>query len=202
MLTMAQLLAPLARRRTDEVVVTTMSAVRPWGRLSSHDLDFGSGDSAMGHAADLALGIALAQPRRRVICVNGDGSMAMSLGTLLTIVEAGAPNLALIVVENGTYEITGHQTVPGARSADLADMARAAGFRAAWPVEDAASWEARVEDVLSAPGPLFVGARVEPGREGPIRRSPSEEARYLKVSLAEWSRTMREALLSAPRSGE
>ena len=67
MLTTRELLAPLARRRTDEVVVTTMSTVRPWGRLSDHRLDFASADSAMGHAADLALGIALARPERRVI---------------------------------------------------------------------------------------------------------------------------------------
>ena len=66
---------------TDEVVVTTMSVTRPWGRLSSHDLDFASADSAMGHAADLALGIALARPDRTVVCLNGDGSMLMSLGT-------------------------------------------------------------------------------------------------------------------------
>ena len=59
MLSRNQLLEPLARRRTDEVVVTTMSVVRPWGKLSDHDLDFASADSAMGHAADLALGIAI-----------------------------------------------------------------------------------------------------------------------------------------------
>ena len=55
MMTVAQLLEPLARHRTNEVVVTTMSVVRPWGTLSRSDLDFASADSAMGHAADLAL---------------------------------------------------------------------------------------------------------------------------------------------------
>lgn len=65
MLTRAELLRPLARLRTDEVVVTTMGVTRPWGRLSRHDLDFASADSAMGHAADLALGIALAAPSGR-----------------------------------------------------------------------------------------------------------------------------------------
>ena len=78
-LTVAQLLGPLARYRTNEAVVTTMSVVRPWGILSDSDLDFASADSAMGHAADLALGLALAQPARKVVCVNGDGSMLMSL---------------------------------------------------------------------------------------------------------------------------
>ncbi len=62
MLTKDQLLRPLADLRTDEVVVTCMGVTRPWGRMSDHDLDFASADSAMGHTADLALGIALAQP--------------------------------------------------------------------------------------------------------------------------------------------
>ena len=84
-MTRAQLLGPLAERRTDEVVVTTMGVTRPWGRISDSDLDFASADSAMGHAADLALGIALARPDRTVICLNGDGSMLMTLGTLATI---------------------------------------------------------------------------------------------------------------------
>ena len=98
-----QILEPLARRRTDEVVVTTMSVVRPWGSYSDHDLDFASADSAMGHAADLALGVAMAQPERTVICLNGDGSMLMSLGTLVTIIESGVTNLILFVAVNRTY---------------------------------------------------------------------------------------------------
>jgi len=199
MLTVSELLEPLARRRTDEVVVTTMSSVRAWGRLSSHDLDFASADSAMGHAADLALGIALARPERRVICLNGDGSMAMSLGTLLTAAQAGAANYALIVCDNGTYEITGNQRVPGAGVADLAAMAGAAGFPAAWRIEDAEAWRARIDDVLALPGPVFVSVAVEAGGERPLRRHADEPARYLKVSLADWSRTMRAALAGARR---
>jgi thiamine pyrophosphate-dependent acetolactate synthase large subunit-like protein len=199
MLTMSELLEPLAERRQDEVVVTTMSSVRPWGRLSSHELDFASADSAMGHAADLALGIAMAQPERRVICLNGDGSMAMSLGTLLTIAQVGATNLALLVLENGTYEITGNQAVPGAGRADLAAMALAAGFPRAWRVESADAWRGQLDDVLRAPGPLFVSVAMKAGVEKPLRRAPSEEARYLKTSLAESSRAMRRALTGERR---
>ena len=109
-------------------VVTTMAAVRPWGQLSSSALDFASADSAMGHAADFALGLALAQPHRKVICLNGDGSMLMSLGTLVTIVASGATNLVLFVLQNERYELTGNQLVPGAGQVDFAGLARAAGF--------------------------------------------------------------------------
>lgn len=194
MLTIAQLLQPLARVRTDQVVVTTMSVVRPWGRLSGHDLDFASSDSAMGHAADLALGIALARPDRHVICLNGDGSMLMCLGTLATVVGAGVTNYVLFVADNGEYEITGHQPVPGAGRVDYADLAQAAGFRHVFRFAEARPYAEAIRDVVELPGPTFVHALVKPGEEGPIGRGEGEEARYLKTSLAEWSRAFRAAL--------
>jgi thiamine pyrophosphate-dependent acetolactate synthase large subunit-like protein len=194
MLTRDQLLEPLARRRTDEVVVTTMSVVRPWGKYSDHDLDFASADSAMGHAADLALGIAMAQPGRKVICINGDGSMLMSLGTLATIIESGVDNLVLFVAVNGTFEITGNQPIAAAPTIDFAAMARAAGFARVFDFDDRARYEARLDDILSAAGPTFVSARCERGSEGPISRTAQEASRYLQVSLAEWSERMRAVL--------
>ena len=193
-LTVAQLLGPLARHRTDEVVVTTMSVVRPWGRLSDSDLDFASADSAMGHAADLALGVVLARPERRVIALNGDGSMLMCLGTLATAVELGARNYVLVVCDNGEYEITGHQPVAARDRIDWAGLAEAAGFRAVHRFEDARAWATAVPRILAEAGPTFVHVLVEPGHEGPIGRSDSEEARYLRHSLADWSRIVRDAL--------
>lgn len=196
MITTAQLLQPLAQARTDEVVVTTMSVVRPWGRLSDSDLDFASADSAMGHAADLALGIALARPERTVVCLNGDGSMLMCLGTLATAVEVAARNYVLVVCDNGEYEITGHQPVAADGRLDWAAMAEAAGFRHVFRFDQPRSWAEAVPGVLELPGPTFVHALMEPGEQGPIGRSPDEAARYLRHSLAEWSRIMRSALTS------
>jgi len=198
MLTQAQLLEPLARHRTNEVVVATMSVTRPWGRLSDHDLDFASADSAMGHTADLALGIALARPKRTVICLNGDGSMLMTLGTLATVVGTGISNLVLIVVDNGTYEITGNQAVPAAGLIDYAAMAEAVGFPRVLCFDDPRKYAEAVPGVLTTPGPTLVHVRVEPGSEGPIGRSAEEPARYLRTSLAEWSRVLRDALEGDP----
>jgi len=194
MLTRDQILEPLARRRTDEVVVATMSVVRPWGRYSDHDLDFASADSAMGHTADLALGIAMAQPWRTVICLNGDGSMLMSLGTLVTIIESGVANLILFVAVNGTYEITGNQPIPAADRVDFAAIARGAGFHRVFEFDDAEAYERELDGILSEPGPTFVCVHGEAGTEGPIGRKPQEHARYLQVSLADWSRRMRAVL--------
>ena len=194
MLSKDELLGPLAELRTNEVVVTCMGVTRPWGRLSDHDLDFASADSAMGHTADLALGIALAQPGRRVLCLNGDGSLLMSLGVLATIVEANPRNLVLFVLENGSYEITGNQPIPGMGRIDFGGLARAAGFPRVYDLAWASDFETVLPAILAKEGPIFVTVQMERGNEGPISRSPGEEARYLQVSLAEWSRSFREAI--------
>lgn len=191
MMTKDQALAPLAAVRTDEIVVTTMGMVRPWAAHSSNPLDFASADSAMGHAADLAVGIALAQPRHKVVCLNGDGSMIMTLGTLVTAVENGATNLVLFVIENDSYEITGNQRVPGAGHTDFAAMARAAGFPRAHAFSDPAVYAAALPELLRGEGPVLVSLRVQPGRESPLGREGKETAGYLRLSAPEEVRRFR-----------
>jgi len=197
MLTKEQLLRPLARHRRDAILVTCMGVTRPWGKYSASELDFASADSAMGHTADLALGIALAQPGRKVICLNGDGSMLMTLGTLATILEAGARNLVLFVIQNESYEITGNQPIPAAGRIDFAALAQAVGFRRVYSFEDGAAYEEELPAALSGDGPVFVAVRVEKGSEGPISRSRKEQAHYLKVSLAESAHRLRRVLAAA-----
>ena len=200
-MTKDELLTPLLRLRADQVVVTTMGLVRPWGRLSRHALDFASADSAMAHAADFALGIALARPERTVICLNGDGSMLMSLGTLVTIVESGARNLVLLVAENGTYEVTGNQRIPGAGRVDFAAMARGAGFPRAERFADASTYAAALPALLRSPGPSCVVVDVEPGDEAPLGRGPGQDVACLRPSLAESARALRGALADPSSSG-
>ena len=195
MLTKDQFLRPLAAARpADAVVVTSMGVVRPWARHSASPLDFASADSAMGHTADLALGIALAQPSRPVICLNGDGSMLMSLGTLATIAESGARNLRLFVVWNDAYEVTGNQGVPGAGRLDWVSIARGTGIERAYAFEDPEEFAARVGGLLRGEGPVFAAVRVEKGSERPLARGPGVAEDYLRPSLAESARRLREAL--------
>jgi thiamine pyrophosphate-dependent acetolactate synthase large subunit-like protein len=196
MLTKDEFLEPLARLRGDSVVVTCMGVTRPWGKRSHVELDFASADSAMGHTADLALGIALARPERKVICLNGDGSMLMTLGTLVTATQAAARNYYLFIIQNDTYEITGNLPIPGAGKVDFGVLARGAGFTSIYEFDHAASYTASLPAVLGGEGPVLVVAKVEPGTEGPISRSAKEASLYLKESLAEWARRMRRALNS------
>jgi thiamine pyrophosphate-dependent acetolactate synthase large subunit-like protein len=179
-------LEALAARRTNEIVITTMSVAEPWARLSDTPLDFASVESAMGHAADFALGLALARPDRRFIVLNGDGSTLMCLGTLVTIAQQAPRNLALIIVENGTYEVTGNQPVPGAGRTDFGGLARAAGIRQVCVLRDRGAFAARLPMCLHAAGPVVQVWQVEPAAE-PVPRPQyyiRERTRRLRRALA------------------
>jgi len=107
-----------ARGKRD-VVITTMAPARDWMAMSKGSmaaLDLVLVPSAMGQATSMGLGIALAQPDRRVIVCNGDGSMLMNLGSMVSIVAAAPKNLVLLVFDNGVYEVTGAQVTPGAEA--------------------------------------------------------------------------------------
>jgi len=149
--------------RRDEIVVTTMGSAREWPKLSQHPLDFQYLPSAMGHSPMLALGMALAQPRREVIAFNGDGGMLMGLGCLVTVVASRAKNITLIVPDNGLYEVTGGQPTAGvAAGCDFVAAAKAAGFRTAERYAVLEDWRAAAGELLRREGPRFVQLMVEP----------------------------------------
>ena len=150
-----------AARRDGDVIVTTMSVSMPWAELSDTHLDFAHVDSAMGHAADFSYGLALAQPDRRVICLNGDGSTLMCLGTLVTMTQQPAPNFTLVITENGTYEVTGSQTVPGAGSIDFEGIARAAGIDHVVTIDNEDDFDKHLDEHFDSPGPSVFVWKIE-----------------------------------------
>src|SRR5438067_7016942 len=127
MMTTRQALEVLARHRSKRIVLTTMTAVGIWPSLCDTPLDFSYIPSAMGQGPALGLGLALAQPEHGVIVVNGDGSMLMNLGSLVTLANHPA-NVYVVIIDNGIYEVTGGQVTAGAGHTDFAAMARAAGI--------------------------------------------------------------------------
>jgi sulfopyruvate decarboxylase subunit beta len=147
------------------ITVTTEQAIGAWravvpepaNEIPDH-LDI---VGCMGSASTLALGVALAQPRRRVIIVDGDGSLLMQLGSLVTIAGAAPTNLFHFVFENGVYETSGSQPLPGEGRFDLTDMARAAGYAHSLRFEDAAEFDSQLPGVLQHRGPVFVSVRTE-----------------------------------------
>ncbi len=161
----------LAAHRGDRVVVTTMSAVGVWPQLSDTPLDFAYIPSSMSQGPALGLGLALAQPNRGVIVVNGDGCMLMSLGSLVTIANHPA-NLYLLILDNALYEVTGGQPTAGSGRVDFAAMARAAGIRRVYAFDAINDWRAKAAEALSGPGPVLVWLRVD----GEVRAEHAEGA--------------------------
>jgi thiamine pyrophosphate-dependent acetolactate synthase large subunit-like protein len=127
---------------------------------------------SMGLAAPIALGVALAQAPRRVLALEGDGSLLMQLGSLATIANLAPPNLTIIAWDNAMYQITGAQPTATAGKADLVELARAAGIaQSAW-ANDEADFERLVANSLNEDGPWFIGARIDGA--APAKQTPRE----------------------------
>ena len=176
----------LAAARSDALVVTTMTAAKLWPRVSDSPWDVGYLPSAMSHAGDIALGLALAQPGRRVVCVNGDGSLLMNLGSLVTAAAAEARNLLMLVLVNGTYEMVGGGRVPGAGRTDYAALARASGWPVAVDYEDADGFAAALPELLQAEGPAFAALVVVDPPQLPLAlpRHPGDVLRAMRQANA------------------
>jgi thiamine pyrophosphate-dependent acetolactate synthase large subunit-like protein len=145
---------------------------------ADHDLTFYLW-GAMGSAAPVGLGLALAQPKRRVLVVTGDGELMMGLGGLATIAAQAPANLAILVLDNEAFAETGQQTGLTAGKADLAALALAAGFPHAMTARRAADMPTLLDFAWRQPGPALAVAKVAlradpmalPPRDGALLRA-------------------------------
>jgi thiamine pyrophosphate-dependent acetolactate synthase large subunit-like protein len=145
---------------------------------------------SMGLAFPIALGVALAQPSRRVFALEGDGSLLMQMGCLSTIAALKPNNLTMIVMDNGVYQITGAQPTPAAAVADIVAIAAASGLsNSAWAADEE-DFERLVDQSLAASGPTLIGVRIDdkPG-VGATRRDPVQIRERFMLGLG-----VREAL--------
>jgi thiamine pyrophosphate-dependent acetolactate synthase large subunit-like protein len=117
---------------------------------------------AMGGAAALGLGLALAQPDRRVLVISGDGEVLMGLGALATIAVQKPSNLALVAFDNERYGETGMQPTHTAHDVDLAAMARAAGIPVTGSVHDQAALAAALPAIRAEPARCSSRSRCAP----------------------------------------
>ena len=186
----------IAKHRTDEVVIATMGVTVPWGQISEHPLDYASVGSAMGHAADFGLGIALARPDKKVLVLNGDGSMLMCLGTLATVTALNKPaqNFYLFVCENGSYEVTGNQPIPGGQNFSFTTIASGAGFEKIHEFEDPDSLDAALPSILAEAGPTLINLKIALANEPPPSRSAEHAVSFLRPTLAGSTHELRQAL--------
>jgi thiamine pyrophosphate-dependent acetolactate synthase large subunit-like protein len=128
---------------------------------------------SMGLAFPIAMGVALAQPERRVVALEGDGSLLMQLGCLSTIAAVAPKNLTMLVMDNGIYQITGGQPTPAAGVSDLVAVAQACGLTESHWASDEEDFERLLQAALAASRPHLIAARIDgqPG-VGKTNRDP------------------------------
>ena len=115
---------------------------------------------SMGLAVPIAFGVAIAQPQRHVIALEGDGSLLMQLGCLATVAMQAPKNLTIVVWDNGVYQITGGQPTASSSTADIVGIAHACGIaNSAWAADEE-DFERLVAQALKG-GPSLIAARID-----------------------------------------
>jgi len=150
-------------QRGDALVVTG---------LGSSSYDVGTVDhpntfylwGGMGGACMIGVGLALAQPKRRVLVITGDGEMLMGLGSLATIGAEKIKNLSIVFIDNELYSETGMQPTHTSRGVDLAGIAKAAGFALSDTIGTESGLKSWIPKLYNTPGPVFMALKVNASR--------------------------------------
>ncbi len=174
-----EVVAALLADRGDILVVAGLGApVWDCTAVEDHPLTFPLW-GAMGGAAAMGLGLAMAQPERRVLVITGDGEMLMGLGALTTIGAQQPGNLAVVVCDNERYGETGMQLTHTAGSLDLPAMALAAGFATATSIRSDNEFKAAVPAIRAASGPGLWSIKIR-AEASPIGAMPPKDGVTLK----------------------
>jgi thiamine pyrophosphate-dependent acetolactate synthase large subunit-like protein len=152
----------LARHIDDQIVIATYSSAAEWNDLNPRVLNYFS-MGAMGLASSHGLGLALGRPDKRIVVLDGDGSLLMNLGSLVTIAAAAPKNLVHFVAKNACYEANGGHPIPNT-NVDFCGIARSAGYAQVYDFSDLASFEQQIGHVLTQAGPIFATLHVERSR--------------------------------------
>ena len=133
-----------------------------------HERDFLT-VGAMGHASQIALGIALQKPERRVYCFDGDGASIMHMGNMAITASMKCKNYVHIVFNNGAHDSVGGQPTVGLKI-DFCAIAQAVGYKAAYSVETMEALEAKLAEFKNAEGPVFLQICVKKGNRKDLGR--------------------------------
>jgi len=157
----ADMLKVFAGFRGDSIVISGRGG-KHWIGLSDTAMDLPLGDPAMGGHSGFGLGLALAQPDRRVVLFDSEGDILMSMGQLATIAEQAPANFYHFILDNEVYATTGGQPVPNAKNVDYAMIAKGAGYPLAFNYSELDEFAAALPAILKAPGPVLVALKVFP----------------------------------------
>ncbi|PKB78434.1 MAG: hypothetical protein BZY88_18530 [SAR202 cluster bacterium Io17-Chloro-G9] len=173
--------------RKDAVAVSTSSALRDWNQISQRrDLDVDLTD-CMDRAPGVGLGLALAQPQRKVLVLDCDATLRTDLGGLATVGESAPENLVHFVFDDANHSSTEGLPIPGLDSVNFLAMAQGAGYAKTYEFDALEELLIGMEEVMDQPGPVFVLIKVF--REMELPEFPE---RTMAVGWA----TVRETLLS------
>lgn len=137
---------------------------------------------SMGLACPIAMGVALAQPERGVIALEGDGSILMSLGCLTTIGKVAPRNLTIVIWDNGVYQITGKQPTATAGTTDIVAVAKGAGISNSHWVRDEEHFEQLLDRRFDEGGPVLLAVKIDdkPGLVQTPRDPTLIRSRFMK----------------------
>lgn len=191
MMHMADVVRAFAEHRGDAIVIPGRSG-RYWTEVSETAFDLPLGDPAMGGHAGFALGVALAQPNRRVVLFDSEGDVLMSLGMLPTIAEQAPANFYHFVLDNECYATTGGQPVPNAKDVAYDVLARGAGYPRVHAFTELDTFRGELPTILAARGPVLIAVKVLAEIENePIsrrvrwrKRTADQVVRELRASIA------------------
>jgi sulfopyruvate decarboxylase subunit beta len=161
-----QALRVLAKHYPDGIVVPVYQSAFDWMVIRPHPLNYLC-TGAMGQASSHALGLALGAPNEKIVVLDGDGSLLMNLGSLVTIGKVAPSNFVHFVCHNGIYEVNGEFPLPINEKMNFEGIAREAGYAKTWTFDDIDSLDAAMDEILNTEGPVFVCLRVEAGEHHP-----------------------------------
>ncbi|HEV8014993.1 MAG TPA: thiamine pyrophosphate-dependent enzyme [Stellaceae bacterium] len=174
------------RLRGDAVVIAAYSTSLDLRRAAARPLNLYTA-GAMGQCSSWGLGLALGMPERKIIVLDGDGSLLMNLGSLVTIANAAPRNLFHFVCQNGCYEANGSHPIPAQDRIDFATLARGAGIRHSFVFDEFGRLESELPKLLALDGPVFATLKVVQGEAVPTDYdwiNSIERVRELKAALA------------------
>lgn len=192
MMKRVEFLRALAEYRTDELVLTAWQSSYAWDQLSPSKFNYPA-VRAMGECSTFALGLSIARPDKRIVVLEGDGSLCMNLGSLITIATAAPPNFYQFILHNRVYETTGGQTLPNVEHLDLVMIARGAGISQAHRYSDLETFTRELPQVMNEKGPVFTVLDIEPDD---THLSAADFSKKVRSRDALFNRQFREALRS------
>jgi len=195
-------LKAIAPHFIEELVVTNLGAVRhEWQAVRPHPGNYHLQN--LGLTSSMALGLALALPHRKVVAFDGDGSLLLNLGSLATIANQHPKNLIHVVFDNECYESSRGAPTATAGQADLAAIARGAGFANVATANTVAEFEQAFLRALKSHDLCFILAKVTVGAgDVPAAALDSAENKYLFVRYIEKSENLKILTSTLSRASE